>query len=221
VSLHLYLADDGHNAAAALEAMLAKAAERGRRAWWPEPLHIWLSGGLARPFVFGPVVGLNGWREAQEAAQALASAASGIAAPCTARVETDPTSTRALATAVSTALIDGVYDATRTRKLRLASVRPWWARVTEDARLAQNNDLLLCCRDEAVLTALAWRGQEVVFAATYPTSSGTHDDATLIRRLQSSLGIADDNVAIARSVEREGAGTQAYKLEMFLSEAQA
>jgi hypothetical protein len=219
--LHLYLADDGREGASALDALLAKARRRGRRAWWPEPLHVWLSGGLARPFVFGPVVGLNGWREAQEAAQALAPAACGITAPCTARVETDPSSTRALATAVSTALIDGLHDATRTRKLRIASVRPWWARVTEDARLTQNNGLLLCCRDEATLTALAWRGQEVAFAATYPTTSGAHDDAALMRRLQSSLGIADDNVAIARWAESEGAGPQAYELEMFLSEAQA
>lgn len=195
VNLHLTL--DGHDPAAAIEAMLQGAALLSTRRWWRRPVQIWLSGALARPYVFGPVAGLQGWTEVHEAAAALAPAACGLIGPCAACVETDPRTHSALATAVEASLLEALYAAARQRKLHIASIRPWWVRATERHARLEESDLLLCCRDPDAMTVVAARARQIVFAATYAPTPSEEDVTHLLRRLRASLGLAEEATAVA------------------------
>jgi len=89
---------------------------------------LWLSGALARPFVLEPVAGLRSRAEAQRAAEALASEATGLEGPC--EVWTDEAFPRrkALAVAVQRATLEAIEGvAAQKPGLRVASVKPWWA----------------------------------------------------------------------------------------------
>jgi hypothetical protein len=195
LSVHLYLELGGQDTAAAIDAqMRALAAQRS--SWLPTRLHIWLSGALARPFLFGPVTGLKGWREAQEAAAAVAPSICGLTAPCVTFVESDPTRVAVTATAVEASLIEALYESARVHRMHIASVRPAWARVLEHQSPERPDELLLCCRERDALTILAATGDRMLFAATYCPAPSGMDVESLLRRLQASLGLNDESLAV-------------------------
>jgi hypothetical protein len=90
-------------------------------------VEVLLSGALARPFMFGPVAGLKGWKEVQAAARAVAPALCGVDDACVLQLESDPTSGPALATAVGRATLDAVYEAAEGLGVKVKSIRPVWA----------------------------------------------------------------------------------------------
>jgi hypothetical protein len=189
VSLHLYVTPSDVEAGASLEALMDGLAARGR-AWWRTPVQVWLSGALARPFVFGPVAGLKGWREAHEAAAAAAAMACGLQGPCAAVLEADPSLGPSLAIAVDVSVLDDLHAAARARRLRIASIRPAWARATESSGWGRGvGDSMLCCREPAALTVMASRAGSWTFAATYAPAPSAEEQERLLNRLQASLGI--------------------------------
>jgi hypothetical protein len=197
VSLHLYVTQGEFDAGAAIEALMDGLAVT-RRAWWPRPLHVWLSGALARPFVFGPVAGLRGWREAHGAAAAAAPMACGLQGPCAAMLEADPSTQPVLGTAVELSLLNSIYIAVRARRLRVVSIRPAWARATESpGRAGSASDQMLCCREPEALTVMALRSGRWTFAATYTPAPSAEEEERLLNRLQASLGIDAGCVALA------------------------
>jgi hypothetical protein len=192
--LHLYVTQGD---LAAIEAMMDGLAIR-RRAWHPQRLHVWLSGVLARPFVFGPVAGLKGWREAHEAVAAAAPMACGLQGPCAAVLEADPSAQPALGTAVELPLLNGIHSAARARGLRVVSIRPAWANATDaPGRVGSASDQLLCCREPAALTVMALRAGRWTFAATYTPAPSAAEEEKLLNRLQASLGLDAGCVALA------------------------
>jgi hypothetical protein len=197
VSLHLYLTQSDIEAGAGIEALMDGLAARAR-AWWRTPVQVWLSGALARPFVFGPVAGLKGWQEAHEAATAAAPSACGLQGPCAAVLEADPSVGPALAIAVELSVLDSLHAAARARHLRVASIRPAWARATELAGRGRGaGDSMLCCREPAALTVMASRAGNWTFAATYVPAPSAKEQERLLNRLQASLGIDAQRMALA------------------------
>jgi hypothetical protein len=194
--LHLYVTPRDIEAGANIEALMDGLAAR-TRAWWRTPVQVWLSGALARPFVFGPVAGLKGWREAHDATAAAASIACGLQGPCSAVLEADPSVGPALAIAVELAVLDNIHAAAGARHLRIASIRPAWARATESrGRGGGAGDSMMCCREPAALTVMASRAGNWTFAATYAPAPSAEEQERLMHRLQASLGIGAEHMML-------------------------
>lgn len=108
------------------------ARARGSR-WHRARVDLWLSGGLARPFVCGPLGGLAGWREAEAAAAGMAPDATGLAGPCAVALEDWP-GDAALATAIGQPLAAAIEThGGRRGSIAWRSVRPRWAAALGDA----------------------------------------------------------------------------------------
>ena len=112
---------EGRSLRGAVEQCLRTALERNPAG--AQQVCVWLSGALARPFMFGPVAGLRGWREAHRAAEAAASAAGEFDGPCTVFLEGDPGLQTVLATAVARDTFDSVYEIATSLRVRVRSIR--------------------------------------------------------------------------------------------------
>ena len=121
----------------ALEALAARLGAK-RRLLRP-PVRLWLSGGLCRPCLLEPPMGLAGEAEFERVAVAMAPARTGLTGPC--RVWFEPalattTSTLPgprLVVAVSQVVLDQCLAVLRGARLRPVSVKPWWAGVLNAA----------------------------------------------------------------------------------------
>lgn len=213
MSLNLYLCDDGLAVDGALDALMG-GVSAPRRTWKKPSVNVWLSGALARPFLFGPVAGFKGWQEAHEAAAAMAPAACGLQAPCVACLEEEPSASAVLGTAVELSVLDRLYAAAGARGLRVASVRPAWALATE-AHAAKGrgapNDSLLCCREDDSVTVLASRGSRPAFMATYAPAPALDEQERLLSRLQASLGFSADETERANLEAASGASPPRFR----------
>src|SRR5690348_5998222 len=83
-----------------LERWIGEVEARHASRWRKARVDLWLSGGIARPFVCGPVAGLSGWREAEAFAAAGAAEATGLAGACRVRLEDWPGDGATVATAL-------------------------------------------------------------------------------------------------------------------------
>lgn len=207
VDVFLSVADSASTEA--IRAALARAGGPRRKLWRPRA-RVWLSGALARPFKFGPVSGLRGWAEAQQAAAAVAPVECGLTGPCVAWVETDPATAPAMATAADVALIDAIERATAEAELRIVSIRPAWALATERAGRELGRDALLAIRDADALTMLGWVDARASFAATYAPAPAEEARGALLQRVQVSVGIAD---GLVHEVDVSGSGDGPPRLE--------
>jgi hypothetical protein len=177
----ILIALDGRPLDEAVRRSFAALPSAGKRA----PLTVLLSGALAQPFVFGPVQGLRGWREALAAATAAAPSVCDIDAECQVSVQGDPRSTAALATAVKTATLDAIYAIAADLDLKVRSVRPVWALAIERAGADAEQATMLACRDSDALTVLADDGQQWRHASVHqPAPSDLH---ALLRRTMTGL----------------------------------
>lgn len=151
-------------------------------------LSVWLSGALARPFVFGPVQGLRGWHETHQAAATLATQLCGIDGPCRVVLEGDPSAHTVLGTAVQEATLDALYRAAATLRVRLRSIRPAWAEAMTSTALASTS--LLACRDADSLTLLGLHANHYDLASTYAPRPSAAETGSLLRRLQLARDLA-------------------------------
>lgn len=132
-------------------------------------VRLWLSGGLCRPCLLQPPVGLSGEAEFDHFARAMAPAAAGLIGPCrvwcdaTLAPEAGPPAAR-LVIAVSQPVLDRCLAVMSGARVRPVSVMPWWAGVLNASlRSAQAAKVeLLGVRDCDSLTVLA--GTAGVFA---------------------------------------------------------
>jgi hypothetical protein len=153
---------DGHTQAwsvhedpvAALESWAAVIERQRSSRWRKAGVTLWLSGGLARPFLCGPVAGLASWGEADAMASAMALEATGFDGPCQVRLEDWPGDAVALCTAVDAAVVDAIFDIARRRRLVWSSVRPRWAGLLNEVLAQQPTVGLVACDEEDALTIL-------------------------------------------------------------------
>lgn len=155
---------------------------------------VWLSGAIARPFVFGPLEGLKRWNEVLALARARAADATGLAEPCEVTVEDWPAPRATLAVAVEAWLPVTLETVAKRHGIRLSSIRPWWAAAAEHLRAKHKDGKLTALVDTDALIALAWQGDAVASASAYVPLPETEEAGALLTRLALTHGIAADRV---------------------------
>jgi hypothetical protein len=176
-------------------------------------VEVLLSGALARPFMFGPVAGLKGWHESHAAARAAAPALSGIEAGCEVRLECDPSSEPALATAVGTLTLDAVYAAADSLGVTVSSIRPLWAwalevqtaKSAETPRAAGLSTIVVTDVDSTVL--IVHQAQKWRYASSQvPALSWEQDLIAWLRRVQLEHDLDGSDVRVGRVESDASAG---------------
>ncbi len=158
---------------------------------------IWLSGDLARPFLFGPVRGLRGWAEASTAAKGIALQSCGIEAPCHVMLEGDPSRNGVLGTAVRDETIEVLYRTAATLRLRIKSIRAAWAEALDQAPVAARGAAVIACHDVDSSTLIGWRDDDADLASTYSPRPGPDEIDSLLQRLQLSRDLALRDIVTA------------------------
>jgi hypothetical protein len=178
--------------------------------WRKASVTLWLSGGLARPFLCGPVAGLAGWGEAEAMANAMAPEATGFDVPCRVRLEDWPGDASVLGTAVDAAVAQAVVEVARARRLAWASVRPRWAGLLDEALARYASVSLIACAEEDALTVLGGATSvqqgaagEFELAATYSPAPAADRSTALWNRTMLSRDVRPEDAWFAR-VETPG-----------------
>jgi len=189
------------DAAANLEVLLLASAPK-RTGWLrPPKVKIWLSGQLARPFLFGPVQGLKSDAEAREIARAKVRDSTSLEKALDVRIDGDPRREPAVATVVSNETVKRVQRLVAGVGLRSVSIRPWWAAATV-LPTASADATLLAVHDGESLTLLAEGGGRWMSVDSYPVGDQMDESRTLIRRRALGLGIAS-TMLVHLTPERE------------------
>jgi hypothetical protein len=146
---------------------------------------VWLSGALAQPFVWGPVQGLAGWREVELAAQAAAPGATGLAGPCVVSLDEWPSAKSVLVVAMDESRVATIVGAAKDARVRLVSMRPWWAGVSEHR---SSGEPVLAARDTDALTVLAASADAWQLAHSYLPRPSVEQTRPLLDRLMLAAG---------------------------------
>ncbi len=185
----------------------AREIEQARAGRWRKArVALWLSGGLARPFLCGPVAGLTNWAEAEAVAAAAAAEATGFDGPCRVRLEGWPGDAAALCTAIHASLAQAIDEVARVRRVVWGSVRPRWASLLDEAIAERPSVRLLAFAEEDAFTLLGGSspqssvmpapGFEV--AATYAPAPGSDRTTALWHRTMLSRDVQADDAWLAR-----------------------
>jgi len=166
-----------------------------RRALRGRPVKVWTSGGLIRPFLLGPVAGLNGSTEICSFAQSQVSDATGWIQPCEVRLEGDVTKGVALATAMPAAEHERVEAAVKRAKLRLLSLRPWWAAVLDQALAVRPELELLAVEDTESLVLLATQGGNWSMAETFAPRPSADEAIRVVQRMAAGASVQPERSA--------------------------
>jgi hypothetical protein len=186
-------------ALASLRAVLDRVPS-GKRA-----LSVWLSGALARPFMFGPVKGLRGWVEARLAAESYAQQVFGAKGPYQVVLEGDPSARGVLASAVAAPTIDSIYRAASTLSVRIKSIRPAWAGAFDSRHSQISGSTVFACRDADSFTALSFVGGQCESALTHAPPPETNEREMVLRRLHvASAALKQSTVVATISVSGQG-----------------
>lgn len=146
-------------------------------------VRVWISGALLRPFVVEPLAGLSGKREAIEVARARAAEATGLTEPCSVWLDsTDPSKPR-MAVAYSDKLVSALVDAAKSTKVKLLTVRPWWALALDEALEHKPDTVIFAAEDVDSTTVLVSQADQWLVAETScPPPEGSRLEAIIARR---------------------------------------
>jgi hypothetical protein len=178
------------------------AAARGSR-WRRVRVDLWLSGGLARPFLCGPLEGLAAWREAEAAAAGMAPDATGLAGPCAVVLEGWP-GDATLATAVGQPLADAIaMQGGRRGRIAWRSVRPRWAAALDEALRERPGLRLFALAEHDALTMVggpppAEGTAPFDQATTYAPAPGERDVEALWQRTLLGRDLSPEDARLVR-----------------------
>lgn len=162
-------------------------------------IRLWLSGGLARPFLFGPVEGLTRWAEAVEVAANLAPDSTGMAGPCLVWLDAWQAGHACVAVAMQQQLRDGIESVAKRHRLRLAGLRPWWAAVLDSAVESSEQACRLLAVDEPdSLTILSGSEAALDSASSHVPAPAPEFLRSALTRRTLAEGIGADQVRVAR-----------------------
>ena len=198
------------DAVVALQSWVAEIERERAGRWRKASVTLWLSGGLARPFLCGPVAGLAGWGEAEAMANAMAPEVTGFDVPCRVRLEDWPGDSAVLGTAVEAAIVQAVADIARARRLAWRSVRPRWAGLLDEALARHASVSLIACAEEDALTILGGAANmenaaagDFELVATHSPAPAADRSTALWNRTMLSRDVRQENAWFAR-VETPG-----------------
>lgn len=201
--------DDGGDRILAFEVGSFAAALEQLRVWCQERavrtrLRVWLSGGLARPFVLPQVVGVKGTVEVRQIAHSLVEQSTGLAGECAVWVDAKLPIAIAVQDATLELLTAACVDAPRPHKI--VSIRPWWSGVLRWVLNQDSRSAALAVQDCDSLTVLAGRDEGFEVATTLsPVTDTETADAALVRQVLAT-GIADSEWRMARLLPRRAQG---------------
>ena len=164
--------------------VLAQAEPRKRR----RRVAVWLSGALARPFMFRPVQGLRRWSEALQVAAGLAPDATGLNGPCEVWLDDWIPDRPCIAVAVERELRDAIEAAARNSRVRLTALGPWWvAALNDSVQKHPESANLVAINEPDALTVVSGRGGRFDSAASFaPRPEPNQIEALLTRTLLSA-----------------------------------
>jgi hypothetical protein len=202
----------------ALEHWAREIEEKRAGRWRKASVALWLSGGLARPFLCGPVAGLTNWAEAEAVAAAAAAEATGFDGPCRVRLEGWPGDAAALCTAIQVSLAQAIDEVARARRVVWCSIRPRWATLLDAALTERPSMRLLAFAEEDAFTLLGGSSPRSLgapaagfeLAATYAPAPSADRTTALWHRTMLSRDVQSDDAGLARlETPALGAGLQA------------
>lgn len=165
-------------------------------------LRLWLSGGLARPFLMQPIDGVKLWTDAIKIAPSLAPEATGLGEPCTVWLDAWNDRQASLAVAVPTSLLERIERlASESGRYRVKGVRPWWSWVmSQHASHADTSPAMLAVRDSDAMSLLGWADSEDApkVANCYWPLPDDDQATSLVRRAAMSAGLAGTPHPMAR-----------------------
>lgn len=168
---------------------------------------VWLSGALARPFVFEPVQGLRRWSEALQVAAGLAPDATGLGGPCEVWLDDWAPSRSCIAVAVDRGLRELIESSARTEKLRLTAIRPWWTEALREVIRAEAwTTGLLAVEEVDALTVLSGDGGVLAAASCYSPRPDSAQTEALLTRALMAANVMSANGRRARLREEEALG---------------
>lgn len=189
---------------AGLERLVAEVEACHASRWRKARVDLWLSGGLARPFVCGPIAGLDGWREAAAFAAAGAADATGLEGPCRVHLEDWPGDGPTVATALDTALAEAIDTFARSRRIAWRSVRPRWAAALDELLAQRASAMLFALAEEDALTLLCGSrdtgaaASNLQLASTYAPSPDSGQAQALWHRVMLSHDVRPDEAWFGR-----------------------
>jgi hypothetical protein len=183
----------------ALDAVF-KQAEIERPARWGRKaaVRVWLSGALARPFLCGPISGLNRWRDVETVAQSMATDVTGIAPPCIVQVEEWPSPQAAMAVAIGEQTAQVIETAARAHGIRVKSLRPWWAAALNRALTIDAQARLVAVADGDAMTLLGGQAGRFDTATGYVPAPSQEQAQQLLARMALTAGVPLDDVVHMR-----------------------
>jgi hypothetical protein len=192
--------------------------------WRRARADLWLSGGLARPFLCGPLAGLTSWPEAETFAAAAAPEATGLGGPCRVQLEDWPGDASAIGTALDAALAEAIDAVAASFRISWRSIRPRWAAALDDLLVQRPSTVLVAVAEEDALTLLCGSPTSAAspggleLASTYAPAPDLSQARALWHRVMLShdvpaedawlahLAVPEDGVEVAVSTsDRRGA----------------
>ena len=165
------------------------SGDRGR--WTKQKVRLWLSASLARPFLFEPPAGMKNSAEVQTLARARAGEATGLPARCEVWLSARRPGQGQLGVAVETETRDALLVAAHRAKVRLLTVRPWWAQALDEALLRQPDLALIAVADTEAVTLLAAKDDVWVAADSYDPKPPALQLESLVTRRLFAAGVAE------------------------------
>jgi hypothetical protein len=198
---------------AGLERWIGEIETRLASRWRKARVDLWLSGGLARPFVCGTVAALAGWHEAEAFAAASAAEATGLDGACRIRLEGWPGDGPVLGTALDLALAEGIDRLATSRRITWRSVRPRWATALDELLAQRPSAMVFALAEEDALTLLCGpcdtgsAASNLELASTYAPSPDKAHAQAIWHRMMLSRDVQPDDAWFGRLEERAMADT--------------
>ena len=178
------LAWQDHSSAAEGFKSLLENIGVNRGPWVKPRVRLWLSASLARPFLFEPPTGTRNAAEVHTLARARAIEATGLTAECEVWLGPHRPGQGQLGVAVETETRDALLAVAQRAKVRVLTLRPWWARALDEALLRQPDLALIAVADTEAVTLLVANGDVWVAADCYaPMPPALQLESLVTRRL--------------------------------------
>lgn len=148
-------------------------------------VQLWLSGGLCRPFLMGPVADLRNDIEQRRAATVLARQWVNFEGPV--KLWLEPSSskrTHRVAVASSTEWVDGALASCAAVRRRVRCLRPWWASVLNGS----------------IDPSSAWSAISAIDSDAMIVFAGDHDGFDVVETLHPMIETASARAHLARTL---------------------
>jgi hypothetical protein len=138
-------------------------------------IRVRMGASLCRPVVVDSVQGELNAVDRLRAAKAMAAARSGLSVPCSVWLDREDDRGRRMAVVAEQIVLDRLELIATKLRLRLESIRPWWAEVLNEALSSQPGLRAMAAWEDDVLTLLAGSPATISLARAM---ASIHDAAT-------------------------------------------